>query len=188
MCMIFHKNVSRHLSQYYSWPPKNGSVSNKPVIAPLQFNIGSGDYTTDDTLHFFLMKKSWNTCERSTYLGSIMWWITGLRGLCVSPASVKVSQAAFFTRVFHTIDPYFSLIFSKVHEQWTILFCHTVISEEIEHLTLLRLQISMFSWRKIVVRKKVALLVTSYLFVRFWMLLKRSRRDCQCAKFVSFDH
>ena len=37
VCMIFHKNVSRHLSQYYSWPPKNGSVSNKPVIAPLQF-------------------------------------------------------------------------------------------------------------------------------------------------------
>ena len=67
---------------------------------------------------FFWWKKGWNICERSTYLGSIMWWITGLHSLCVSPARVKVSQAAFFTRVIHSVDPYFSLNFSKVHEQY----------------------------------------------------------------------
>ena len=93
--------------------------------------------------------------------------MTGLRSLSASPARVKVNQVTFFARLILNFDANFSLNFSKVHEQSSIFFCHTVISEEIEHLTLLRLQISMFSWRKIVVRKKVALLVTSYLFVRF---------------------
>ena len=77
------------------------------------------------------MKKGWNTCERSSYLGPIMRWITGLRSLCTTTARVKVSQITFFTRVSFPFDTNFSLNFQKVHEQYVVFFCHTVTLAEI---------------------------------------------------------
>ena len=58
--------------------------------------------------------------------------MTGLCGHCASPASLKVSQAASITQVFLTFDTNFSLNFSKVHEECTIFFCHTVVLAEVK--------------------------------------------------------
>ena len=58
--------------------------------------------------------------------------MTGLRGLGASPASLKVSQAASITRLILILGTNFSLDISKVHEQCTIFFCHTVVLAEVK--------------------------------------------------------
>ena len=75
--------------------------------------------------------------------------MTGLRGLGASPASLKVGQAASITRLILISGTNFSLDISKVHEQCSIFFCHTVVLAKIKLSDFGILCFDCRHWRKI---------------------------------------